>query len=160
MKYAQWGDVVFEVLSYRAHDEQVEFPYAHHQTIKPPSSLQWMGDRELKKIKLALRFHAHFCNPEELYKQLIEEARKGEAKKLIIAEKVVGDFVVERINSSIQQIDAWGKPVIIDVDVEFSEYIEKKPQTRQVAQTPKKSASKKAPAKAQSPKQAQAIITR
>ena len=161
MKYAQWGDVVFEVLSYRSHNEEFDFVYAKHETIKPPSSLQWMGNRDLRKIKIGLRFHAQWCNPEEEYRKFLEEAEKGEAKKLILAEKVMGDFVVEKISSTIQQIDAWGKAVIIDVDADFTEYVEKKTETRQIkAKKPGSKSIKKPLAKAQKPQVAEKIVTR
>ncbi len=158
MEYAQWGDVVFEILSYREHKEEQSFIYAHHETIFPPSSLQWMGGRELKKISMAIRWHNQWCDPYSLYKNFIETAEKGEAQKLIIGSFVLGDFVVERINSTIQQIDAWGKPVVIDVDVEFTEYIKKEIEKKASQQA--KTKKKNAVAKTQDKKKASAIITR
>lgn len=148
-EYAQWGDIVFELLSYREHKEENSFIYAHHETIFPPSSLQWMG-KELRKLTMTLRWHNQWCNPEEKYQEFREEAEKGEAKKLIIATKVVGDFVVEKINATVEQVDVWGRPVIIDVEVEFSEYIKKEIQKRQI-----KTQQKKAPARAKKPETAE-----
>lgn len=155
IEYAQWGDIVFEVLSYREHKEENQYIYARHETILPPSSLQWMG-RELKKINMTLRWHNQWCEPEERYNAFMELAQKGEAQKLIIATKVIGDYVVERINSTIQQIDAWGRPVVIDAEVEFTEYIKKEIQKKAI----KTQRRKKAPARASKPEQADRIITR
>lgn len=156
MRYAQWGEIVFEVLSYREHSEENSYIYARHETILPPSTLQWMG-KELRKVKIGFRFHAQWCNPEELYQQFLAEAENGEAKKLIIAEKVVGNFVVEKINSAIQQIDAWGRAVLIDIDADFTEYVEKKIETKQIKT---KKSGKKPAGKTQDKKKAEAIITR
>lgn len=154
MIYAQWGDLTFELYSYKQHTEDIQVAYAKHQTIKPPSSLQFMGGKELKSIKLSLRFHRDFCNPEQAYKKLIETAEKGEAYKLIIAEKVIGDYVLEKINSSIQQVDSWGNPVIIDIDAEFTEYIKKEIEKK------KSKTTKKAPAKTKNKQKADTTVNR
>jgi phage protein U len=156
IEYAQWGDITFEVLSYREHKEENHYIYAHHATIQPPSSLQWMGGKELKKISMTLRWHNQWCDPEERYSSFMKEAEKGEAQKLVIATKIAGDYVVERINSIIQQVDVWGKPVIIDVDVEFTEYVKKEIEKRAIKSKKKKNA----PAKTQDKKKAEALITR
>lgn len=145
-EYAQWGDIVFELLSYREHREENSYIYARHDTILPPGSLQWMG-RDLRKLHMALRWHNHWCDPDERYREFKEEAEKGEAKKLIIATRVIGDFVVEKINATVEQVDAWGRPVIIDVEAEFTEYIKKEIQKRQIK-------TKNRPARARKPDQA------
>jgi phage protein U len=158
MEYVVWGDIVFELLSYKEHKEEIEFPYGHHETILPPSSLQWMGSKELKKISVSVRLHNGFCEPRGEYEKLISQANQGEAQELIIAEEPLGKFVLEKISSSIQQIDVWGKPVVIDLDLEFVEYIEKKLQTRQIKTTQRK---KQSPAVKKSPGQAKyTIITK
>lgn len=139
MEYVAWGDIVFELLSYKEHKEEISFPYAHHETVFPPASLQWMGEKELKKISVGARFHNGFCEPMDEHFNLTEQARMGEAYELIIAEQPMGKFVVEKITSAIQQIDAWGRPVVIDIDIEFTEYIEKYIQTKKIkTQTKKK----------------------
>jgi len=148
-EYAQWGDIVFELLSYREHREENTYVYARHETIFPPSSLQWMG-KELRKLNMTIRWHNQWCNPEEKYREFREEAEKGEAKKLIIATKVVGDFVVEKINATVEQVDVWGRPVIVDVDVEFTEYVKKEIQKRQI-----KTKKQQAPARAKKPEAAE-----
>jgi phage protein U len=142
MQYAQIGDIVFEVLAYKEHKEDLEFPYARHETIKPPSSLQFMGGKELRKISLSVRWHREWCNPEEEKKKLEEFAVKGEYAKFILAEKVIGDFVIEKVSFQILQIDAFGKPVIIDADLELTEYIKKEMEKKKI-----KTISKKAPMK-------------
>ncbi|WP_028844713.1 phage tail protein [Thermodesulfovibrio thiophilus] len=138
MEYVIWGDIVFELLSYKEHREELSFPYAHHETILPPASLQWMGDKELRKVTVAVRLHNGFCEPLEEHEALIEQSSTGEAYNLIIAEQPLGEFALERLSSTIQQIDAWGKPVVIDLDLEFSEYIEKPLETKKIKTTQSK----------------------
>lgn len=160
MQYAQWGDIIFQVVEFRSVKEENEYIYAEHETIFPPSSLQWMGT-ELRKVGMSVRWHNQFCNPEESYQKLKELAQKGEAQKLIIATKVWGDFVIKKIAGEFVQIDAWGKPVIIDADIEFEEYVEKKVEQKKIkSQVKKSSTNKTAPAKTQDKKIAESIITR
>lgn len=155
MIYAQWGDITFELYSYKQHTEDIQIAYAKHQTIQPPSSVQFMGGKELKSIQLSLRLHRDFCNPEQSYKEFVASAEKGEAYKLIIAEKVIGDFIVEKISSSIQQVDSWGNPVIIDIDAEFTEYIKKEIEKKKSVNK-----NKKAPAKTQNKQKADMTVNR
>lgn len=154
MEYAQWGDIVFEVLSYREHKEETSYIYARHETIYPPSSLQWMG-KELRKLSMGIRWHAQWCDPADRYRALQDKASEGVAQKLIVANKIIGDFVVEKINSTVQQLDAWGKPVMIDAELEFTEYVKKELEKKRIE------TKKKAPAKTKNPQKAQKrIITR
>ncbi len=155
MIYAQWGDITFELYSYKQHTEDIQIAYAKHQTIQPPSSVQFMGGKESKSIKLSLRFHRDFCNPEQSYKNLIEAAEKGEAYKLIIAEKVIGDYIIEKISSYIQQVDIFGNPVIIDVDAEFTEYIKK-----EIEKKKSTNKNKKAPAKTTNKQKADTTVNK
>ncbi len=141
MQYAQWGDVVFELLAYAEHKEENEYVYAKHQTIFPSSSLQWMGT-ELKRISMTIRWHVSWTDPLKQYKALKEISQQGEAKKLIIAQEVIGDFVLEKITAEIQQLDIWGKPIQIQCQCEFTEYIKKEIEKKKI-QTKKQSPAKK-----------------
>jgi phage protein U len=149
MKYVIWGDIVFGLMSYKEHKEDLEFSYARHETIFPPSSYQYMGG-ENKKISCSVRLHNSFCDPLKEYNNLIEQAIKGEAYDLILAEQMLGKYIIEKCSSALQQVDAWGRPVAIDIDIEFTEFIEKKIQTRQIKtkKRNKKRAVKSNPAKA------------
>ncbi|MBX0310385.1 MAG: phage tail protein, partial [Sulfurihydrogenibium sp.] len=130
MKYASFGDIVFEVFSYREHKESNQYAVAKLQTVIAPSSLQFLGN-ELQTLELTINFHNAFCNPTEKYEKLKELAKQGDPQKLIIAEKVLGDFVIESIDAEYQQIDAYGQPVDITLNVRFTEYIKKEIQKRQ-----------------------------
>jgi len=155
MQYGQLGEIVFQVTDFKNLTEENPYIYAHQETAQAPSSLQFLGT-ELRKIELSLRFHFKFCNPKEEYEKLKSLARQGEAKKLIIAKEVLGDFVIENISGEFIKVDAWGKPIIIDATLELSEFVEKEVKTRKIKTV------KKAPAKTSNPKQAeyQAIINR
>ncbi|QID32332.1 phage tail protein [Pampinifervens florentissimum] len=124
MKYGSFGDIVFEVYEYYAHNEENTYIYARQQTIQPPSTTQWLG-RELQKIRMKLKFHYLLSNPAESYKKLKEIAQKGEAQKLIIAEQVLGDFVIDKINAEYTQVNTYGQPVAIELDIELTEYAKK-----------------------------------
>ncbi|MCS7317315.1 MAG: phage tail protein [Candidatus Dojkabacteria bacterium] len=131
MKYASFGNIYFKLQSYQNHQEDIEYIYSKHETIFAPSSLQFMGT-ELENLKLSIRFHREFCNPTEEYKKLKDISNKGMAQKLIIATRLIGNFVIKKISSITKQLDIWGKPVIIDCDIEFQQFIEKKLQTRKI----------------------------
>jgi len=138
MKYAQIGDIIFEVQAYRTHKEEQTFPYARHETIKPPSILQYMGERELRKVSLSVRWHFHWCDPQKEYERLLEFASSGKAAPLIIAEKILGEYVIERIDADFQQINAFGAATVIDAEIELTEYIQKELQKKEIESKKKK----------------------
>jgi phage protein U len=142
MKYASFGDIIFQIFSYREHKESNQYAIAKLQTVIAPSSLQYLGN-ELLSLELAVNFHNAFCNPLEEYQKLKDLAKQGEPQKLIIAEKVLGDFVIESIVAEYQQIDAYGQPVDITLNVRFTEYIKKEIQKRKTASKKKGKAVKK-----------------
>jgi phage protein U len=142
MKYASFGDIIFQIFSYREHKESNQYAIAKLQTVIAPSSLQYLGN-ELLSLELAVNFHNAFCNPLEEYQKLKDLAKQGEPQKLIIAEKVLGDFVIESIVAEYQQIDAYGQPVDITLNVRFTEYIKKEIQKKKTAAKKKGKAVKK-----------------
>lgn len=156
MQYGSLGDIVFEVHSYYAHTEENTYIYARPQTIQPPSTTQWFG-KELRKVRLKLKFHYLLGEPAESYKKLKELAEKGEAQKLIIAHQVLGDFVIDRINAEYTQTNIHGQPVAIELDVELTEYMKKE---LQKTQNKRKSKTKRGKTTQQNKNQPKAIITR
>ncbi len=160
MQYASLGDIVFKVYSYLEHRETNEYAVAKHRTIFAPSSLQFLGD-ELLSLEIKVGFHRDFCDPLEEYQKLKDIAKEGLPKKLIIAEQVYGDFVIESITAEVKQVDMWGKPVAIYCTVRLTEYREKKLQTREI-RTKKKAPAKKNKNSQQQvqPSQYKPIITR
>jgi phage protein U len=137
MKYASFGDIAFEIFSYREHKENSQFAVSKLQTVIAPSSMQYLGN-ELLSLELTINFHNAFCNPTEEYEKLKELAKQGDPQKLIIAEKIIGDFVIESIDADFQQIDAFGQSVDISLNVKFTEYIKKEIQKKQTASSKKK----------------------
>ena len=131
MQYAQLGDVVFEILSYREHSEENEYIWSRLETTFPPSLLQHMGT-ELQKLTLSVQWHREWCNPREEYNKLKELAERGEPAKLIVASQIIGDYVLQKISARYEQIDAWGKPVQITCDIELSEFKAKEIQTKKI----------------------------
>jgi len=139
MPYGSFGDVVFEVVEYFEHTEENPYIYARKDTIFPPSTTQWMG-KELRKLKMSIKLHHMLSQPEQTYQQLKDLAEKGEAQKLIIAEKVLGDFVIDKIDAQYTQVSLQGVPIAISLSLELTEYVKKELQTKKI-QT--KKASKK-----------------
>ena len=157
MQYATFGELVFQVYSYLEHKETLQYAVPKLETIFAPSSLQFLGD-ELVELEVKVGFHRDFCDPLAEYQKLKDLAKEGLPKKLIVAEQVLGDFVIEEISAEVKQVDMWGKPVAIYCTVKFIEYREKQLQTKKV----KSSAKKKAPAvkKKHETKQPKSIIAR
>jgi len=149
MYYASFGDIVFKVYSYLEHKETNEYAVAKHETIFAPSSLQFLGT-ELREIQIKIGFHRDFCDPMNEYEKLVFIADEGLPHKLIVAEQVLGDFVIKSIESEVKQIDMWGKPIAIYCDVKFIEYIEKELQTRAI-KTRKRKRKRKGKAKQKPP---------
>jgi phage protein U len=152
MQYASLGDIVFKVYSYLEHRETSEYAVAKHRTIFAPSSLQFLGD-ELLSLEIKVGFHRDFCNPLEEYQKLKDIAKEGIPQKLIVAEQVYGDFVIESITAEVKQVDMWGKPVAIYCTMRLTEYREKKLQTKQVRTTKKKAPAKKSKSKSKNSQQ-------
>jgi phage protein U len=159
MQYASFGEIVFKVYSYLEHRETNEYAVAKHRTIFAPSSLQFLGD-ELLSLEVKVGFHRDFCDPLEEYQKLKDIAKEGLPKKLIIAEQVYGDFVIESITAEVKQVDMWGKPVAIYCNVKLTEYREKKLQTKQARTTKKKAPAKRNSQQQVQPSQYKPIITR
>jgi hypothetical protein len=159
MNYASLGDIVFKVYSYLTHTETSEYAVAKHKTIFAPSSLQFLGD-ELLSLEIKAGFHRDFCDPLEEYQKLKDIAKEGLPKKLIIAEQVYGDFVIESITAEVKQVDMWGKPVAIYCTMRLTEYREKKLQTKGTRTTKKKAPAKKNSQQQVQPSQYKPIITR
>jgi len=159
MHYASLGDIVFKVYSYLEHRETNEYAVAKHRTIFAPSSLQFLGD-ELLSLEINVGFHRDFCNPLEEYQKLKDIAKEGLPQKLIIAEQVYGDFVIESITAEVKQVDMWGKPVAIYCTITLTEYREKRLQTREIRTTKKKAPAKKNSQQQVQPSQYKPIITR
>lgn len=159
MPYGSFGDLVFEVVEYFSHTEEHPYIYARHDTIYPPSTTQWMG-RELQKITLKLKFHTMTSSPSEALSLIKELAEKGEAQKLIIAEQVLGDFVIDKIKAEYKQVDLYGNPVLLELELELTEYVKKELQKikHKKATSKKKQAQKKA-TQSQTP-QYKGLITR
>ena len=142
MKYASFGSIVFQVYSYKEHTETNEYAVAKLQTVIAPSSLQYLGN-ELQSLELTIGFHNAYCDPLEEYQNLKDLAKQGTPQKLIIAEKVFGEYVIESIEAQYQKIDAFGNPVDIALHVKFTQYIPKTLQKKKIKTTKQPKAVKK-----------------
>jgi len=142
MKYASFGSIVFQVYSYKEHTETNEYAVAKLQTVIAPSSLQYLGN-ELQSLELTIGFHNAYCDPLQEYQNLKDLAKQGTPQKLIIGEKVFGEYVIESIEAQYQKIDAYGKPVDLTLHVKFTQYIPKTLQKKKIKTTKQPKAVKK-----------------
>ena len=142
MKYASFGSIVFQVYSYKEHTETNEYAVAKLQTVTAPSSLQYLGN-ELQSLELTIGFHNAYCDPLQEYRNLKDLAKQGTPQKLIIGEKVFGEYVIESIKAQYQKIDAYGKPVDLMLHVKFTQYIPKTLQKKKIKTTQNPKAVKK-----------------
>lgn len=139
MQYGSFGDILFEIMEYYEHTEENEYIYARKHVIKPPSTTQWLGV-ELGKVKLKIKLHQLVSeDPELSYEMLKYIASKGKAKTLIIAEQVKGNYVIDKIIANYTQTDFKGRGIVIEVEIEMTEYIKKDIQTIQNKRTKQKS---------------------
>jgi len=129
--YAYIGSVVLSVLAFYKHTEDNKYVYADLNTIFAPSSKQFLGT-ENKEVKVVARWHVNFCNPDEEHKKIQELAETGEKQKLIIGEKVIGNFVVTHITTDFVKRDAYGKSIFINCEIDLSEEKTKQLQTRKI----------------------------
>jgi len=158
MQYGSLGDVIFEVHQYYAHTEDNSYIYARPQTIQPPSTTQWFG-KELRKINLKLKLHWMLGDPQSAYQKLKELAEKGEPQKLIIAQQVLGEFVIDRISAEYTQTNVYGQPVAIELALELTEFTKKELQKTQNARR-QQARQKKTNSQTQTRQQPKALITR
>jgi len=131
MEYARLGEVVFKVPSYRQHKEEEEYSWAKQMTVFAPSTLSYHG-AELRKLQLQILLHREFTNPLEEKEKLRELARTGTPARLLIGNLRVGTFVIEKAITLYEQIDMWGVPVRIVMDLSLIEYVPKEIKTRKI----------------------------
>lgn len=157
--FAQLGNIKFNLITYfNGLEIGNKYDYAEHQVIEGKPKLQFTGEA-LESDSIRLHFHSSFCDPKEELKKLKELAKKHQAVPFMFGNgEQKGKFVVEEINSIINQTDKLGNIISIDVFIRLKEYAEeKKPEVKQVQRKIK--AKTKARAKRKSiPKKRKKIV--
>ena len=130
MNYASLGTVTFDLLAWSGHKEENTYVFAKIATAKAPSILQSMGT-ELRSIPATVQWHADWCSdPNAEYEAFKALAALCSSQKLLIGNKVIGDFVIEKITGENIKTLGDGTPICIGCDFNLTEYIEKTLQTR------------------------------
>jgi phage protein U len=122
--FAQLGDIVFEVIpSFTGHNKSTSYNFVQHERIENKPLLQFLG-KNLQEDELTLNFHQAFCTPEEEIKKLKTAADKAVPLKFIKGNgEYVGVFVIERIRESMEQTNAKGNIISIQLEVTLKEYV-------------------------------------
>lgn len=129
--FAQLGDIKFELITYfNGLQERRSYNYAQHDRINNKPILQFLG-KNLIEQDIKLNFHRTFCTPEDEIKKLTTVADKATPLKFIKGNgEYIGVFVIEDIQSSIEQASSEGDLISIQVDIRIKEYtgkIQQKP---------------------------------
>jgi len=121
--YATIGNLdLFIVASPEQFESRREFYYAVHEVVQDRPRLQWIAN-ELEVIQMRFRFHAMFSQPQVAYDQLVKRAEAHEAMALVFGNGVHrGLFVITALGQTIMHQDADGSLILIDLDVQLTEY--------------------------------------
>lgn len=121
MQYASLGNIVFQAQEWNSHSEDNTYVWAKHDTANAPGLQQFMGT-ELRTIPVQLQWHSAWCDPQTQYEALKAAASEGEPLKLIIADDVIGDFIIQKISGDVIQKNQAGTSIFISCKVELTEY--------------------------------------
>lgn len=83
--------------------------------------------RQLKKINLPIKLYRDLCNIKATIRELTRICEEGEHYPLILARNKIGEhnFCIESFNYSYSKSDGIGEPLVVDVNLNLEEYIEK-----------------------------------
>ena len=129
-RFGAWGDLVFEVSSFRIltfdnYKRITKHRYAKHEIMNYKPKLESVGN-DLEEIELQIKFMVSLgVNPAFEVEKLREMCRNAETNYLIIGTEVIGGclFVLEEIS---EQVDSWsgtGEIISSTVNVKFKEYV-------------------------------------
>lgn len=121
--FAQLGNIKFDLITYfNGLEIGNKYDYAEHQVIEGKPKLQYTGET-LETDQIRLNFHQSFCTPRNELKKLKELAKKHQAVNFMFGNgEQKGNFVIEEINSIINQTDKLGNIISIEVYLRLKEY--------------------------------------
>lgn len=100
-----------------------EETYSEHARIEGKPRLQWTGTK-LKGVSLRFRLHSGWCDPDAMLQQLQKAKTAKKPMPLTIGSQVFkGSYVLESIDSDVDQVDLDGKVIQMDVSVSLIEDI-------------------------------------
>lgn len=121
--YAQLGDIQFEGLKgFEVFDRQRESVLPQHDRIDGKPRLQRTGDK-LDEIKLVVRLHSLFCDPEFEIRRLNTHRSDGEILPFSSGSGVYwGDFVIQKISEKVNFTTPTGELVHVDLEIKLVEF--------------------------------------
>lgn len=143
MAFILLGDIGFgKLASPTGFDAKLAISYSEHQVIEGKPLLQYTGDG-LGEIGLNFLFHADFCQPQQVWDDLVTLATSHKAFSLSQGNGLVlGKFVITDISRTTTYAAEDGTLYAFECKLSLKEYVDPAP-----LQTKKKEQQKKAPAK-------------
>ena len=122
MPWGLLGNIQFELSEAPLKLEVAEkTTYQRIPRIEQKPALQWTGD-ELRTIRLEFTFNAGWCNPSEQLRRLQDARVAREPMDLIVGGgEFRGYYLIEQIQSQVQQTDAAGSLLWLTVPVSLTE---------------------------------------
>ena len=95
--------------------------YAKHDVLDLDSKLQWLG-MDLAGVNLPMKFHAGFSDPQAEREKLNAMITEHIAYPLVIGGKNLGEFVIEEIALTWDQVSNKGDILHLTVEARLKEY--------------------------------------
>ena len=122
MVWALLGNIQFQLDEAPTRLEATEkTTYRRIPRIEQKPTLQWAGD-ELRTLRLEFRFNASWCNPSEQLRRLQDARLARTPMDLIVGGgEFRGYYLIEEIQSQINQTDGEGNLLWLSVPVSLTE---------------------------------------
>ncbi len=122
--YAVLGDIQFDLITYfDGFEWRFGADYAEHGVIQGKPRLQFIGDK-LDEIRLTLKFHAQYCDPEAEMVRLREAAQAHQAMAFVLGNgDYKGWFVLTEAEAISEQTDPAGTLVSVTATATLREYV-------------------------------------
>jgi phage protein U len=126
--YAVLGTIEFNVIAYWSGiDQQQGLDFAEHALVGRKPRLQFVGEK-LDTVKIDLKFHASYCDPEAELKKLRDAMAEKKVLRLVMGDgRYQGSFVIEILGNVHRKTSAKGTKLIIEASLGLKEYVEPKP---------------------------------
>lgn len=123
--YAQLGDIIFEGLKgFESFDRKRATVLPRHERIDGKPRLQRTGD-QLDEIKLTIKLHSSFCDPEFEYDRLNLYRSDAEVLPFLTGSgRFIGDFIIEELTDKPQFTTTKGEVVSIELEVKLIEFFD------------------------------------
>lgn len=122
--YSQLGAILFDVAkSFAGISKTSTATYAEHNVIDGKAKLQFTGEG-LDELKLQIRLHAAFCNPQQELNALKQAKSNGEVMSLLWGNGTVeGDFVITEVSNVFEEQFADGSVICYNLDLSLKEIV-------------------------------------